>query len=58
MVAVAERRTPIRLGQEGVHLGLFEIPDPGLGRLLEWRRPYFGAPGHMRRRAHADEPRQ
>ena len=49
MVAVSERRTPIRLAQEGVHLGLFEIPDPDLGSLLERRRPYFGAPGHMRR---------
>ena len=49
MVAVSERRTPIRLGQEGIHLGLFEIPDHGLGGLLERRRSYFGAPGHMRR---------
>ena len=49
MVAVSERRTPIRLGQKGVHLGLFEIPDLGFGSLFERRRPYFGAPSQMRR---------
>ena len=49
MVAVSERRTPIRLGEEGVHLGFFEIPYPVLGSLLERRRPYFGAPGDMHR---------
>lgn len=49
MIAVSERCTPVRLRQEGVHLGLFEIPDHVLGGLLERRRSYFGAPSHMRR---------
>jgi hypothetical protein len=48
-VTFAENRASIRLDQESVHLALLEIAYSGLGGLLERRRPYFGAPGHMRR---------
>jgi hypothetical protein len=46
VVAISERCKTIRLGQEGVHLGFFEIPDHGLGCLLERGRSYFAAPSH------------
>jgi hypothetical protein len=58
MIACSKIRAPIRLAQQGLHLGLLKIPDHGFGRLFERYCSYFGAPRQVDGRAHANEASQ
>jgi hypothetical protein len=58
VVACSETRMLIRLIQQSVHLDFLEVPDHSPGRLFEWHRSYFGAPGQVDWRTHANKARQ
>lgn len=58
VVTSAKGSALIWLLQQGIDLGLFEVPDRRFGGLLEGNRPYLAAPSEVGRRVRAYEPRQ